>query len=650
MRLETISAKNLQGASFELKLAVLTLITGGNFKGKTRVANAIKLALLGFLPFLDRTARSIFQLASGALLEIRADVVNEWQDDAGSKNSAHWPIHRAWEEVGGKIKTATHVPDVLDGKTPVVMLDAGEYFSASPRKRIEMVFSVATITDGASVADISAAVTKEVSAETAKEFNRLASTPHGATVQEWLEKAVTLAEQNRSDRDRETRMLSGVLQGNTALSNERPAPTRSIEAIDADIEAAAGQMAKDRADYETLQREHEQSEVNDLKRDQLKQQIEDAGGPPEREYDIEALRARHRDVSKRLQDAQTIAARAQRWDDEQAMRKRLIQVAQTAWETARDEPVDTKVVEETCSECGRAYGTTSKEKKAVIAGRKERKKKEVTKLAARLHDLEQESEKVPARPVIPDSVEVDRAELAEINEQIDAYIRDAKTIALVAKLNGLPAPVDHSEKLKALNESIEAAGPKIELLRQERRSAEMERNDQQRLAEARRKHDAADAAEKEWKKIKNLLIEWKGKLIEQVFGPLLETANVFTENIFKSPIEYRDGELGYDSHISFGSHEGRSVFITDAVFSGTEEALLHASLQCALGAQSPCRIVIVDELGRLDDRNAVAFLHNVAKAQEAEMFEQFIGITPRDMNGPKGFTRIEALGDRYEVR
>ena len=130
----------------------------------------------------------------------------------------------------------------------------------------------------------------------------------------------------------------------------------------------------------------------------------------------------------------------------------------------------------------------------------------------------------------------------------------------------------------------------------------------------------------------------KAELISTAVGPLLATAAHFTHGIFQHPVEYRDGE--------FGMFNG-AAWVPETMFGGAKRALLHAALQCALGARSPCRIILMDELATIDVENTKQFLDNVQGARLAGHFEQFIGMTPRLDECRTGFTYHAAEGNSY---
>jgi hypothetical protein len=80
-------------------------------------------------------------------------------------------------------------------------------------------------------------------------------------------------------------------------------------------------------------------------------------------------------------------------------------------------------------------------------------------------------------------------------------------------------------------------------------------------------------------------------------------------------------------------------------FSGTEQLIAFVALQAALAATSEVKIVVTDELGRLDDENKDQFLRNVAAAIKAGVIDQWIGVdtegVPRTTAAVLGLTLKE---------
>lgn len=85
-----------------------------------------------------------------------------------------------------------------------------------------------------------------------------------------------------------------------------------------------------------------------------------------------------------------------------------------------------------------------------------------------------------------------------------------------------------------------------------------------------------------------------------------------------SPLAYKDGDLGrFDSQNRWISHR---------CFSGTEQAATYAAMSFALAATSQCRIVRVDELGRLDPKNKKRFIERMVQLVCDGKVDQFVGI------------------------
>src|SRR5437870_4599586 len=93
MKLTKIAGTNIMGATFNVNLGALNIIFGENLSGKTRIRRAIELALLGFVPGLDKKPREIFRLNSGhGKMEVEAAF------DSGAA------IHRSFVLVGESVK------------------------------------------------------------------------------------------------------------------------------------------------------------------------------------------------------------------------------------------------------------------------------------------------------------------------------------------------------------------------------------------------------------------------------------------------------------------------------------------------------------------------------------------------------------------
>lgn len=70
MRPKTITATGIKTGGIRVELAPLTLVTGDNGKGKTAIADAARIVLLGYHPTLGSRSPEIMKLANGNVLEV----------------------------------------------------------------------------------------------------------------------------------------------------------------------------------------------------------------------------------------------------------------------------------------------------------------------------------------------------------------------------------------------------------------------------------------------------------------------------------------------------------------------------------------------------------------------------------------------------
>lgn len=199
MRLENIEATAIKGRTFSHQLGEMNLIHGPNDAGKTARTDAVRLLLLGYLPELGATNPKTFALASASKMEVAGQL-------AGGL-----AIRRTWTKSGKSVK-ATSTPADLP-ETPLVMLNAADYFGRSDAGRVNMLFEVLRLDpkewsrdtlreriktpEVASLSDIDAILAKDAE-----------------TVQAWLELLLeTVAEAIRTanaEVDRFTQMAQGL--------------------------------------------------------------------------------------------------------------------------------------------------------------------------------------------------------------------------------------------------------------------------------------------------------------------------------------------------------------------------------------------------------------------------------------------------------
>lgn len=121
-------------------------------------------------------------------------------------------------------------------------------------------------------------------------------------------------------------------------------------------------------------------------------------------------------------------------------------------------------------------------------------------------------------------------------------------------------------------------------------------------------------------------------LVAKAFGSLLAVANRIAAPVLRSPLEYREGEIG--------RQDGRH-WITARTFSGTEQAITYAAFSVALASESKLKLCLLDEIGRLDRASRGKLFKAVAAALADGTISQFIGVLPElDERCPEGATLI----------
>jgi len=86
------------------------------------------------------------------------------------------------------------------------------------------------------------------------------------------------------------------------------------------------------------------------------------------------------------------------------------------------------------------------------------------------------------------------------------------------------------------------------------------------------------------------LVEYQRDLVDKAFKALLQTASQFTTTLIEGDLIYQDGHLGYKRGKRFVHH---------SVLSGTEKLMTYVGLQIALAQESPCKYIVLDEMGRV---------------------------------------------------
>lgn len=121
--IKSIKIDGVKGVRVIYELKPFTAITGPNFSGKTAIADAIRLALIGYVPSLGKRNQSTMQLADGDTMSVRA-TFNDNQANS-----------RKWTRTGKGVSLGEDVGH----EWPAEILDIGVWLGATQAERIRMV-------------------------------------------------------------------------------------------------------------------------------------------------------------------------------------------------------------------------------------------------------------------------------------------------------------------------------------------------------------------------------------------------------------------------------------------------------------------------------------------------------------------------------
>ena len=186
--------------------------------------------------------------------------------------------------------------------------------------------------------------------------------------------------------------------------------------------------------------------------------------------------------------------------------------------------------------------------------------------------------------------QIDREEsLRALREQQSAWEQAS------AKLAAMSEPTEDVDAMRAEHDKL--SGVRVDLSEQIGRLEARHQKHVQQMHDARRNAEALEehgryvAEVAVTKETVAILEALQAELVKQAFGQILERANKVTAGILRSPLDYKDGEIG--------RWEG-STWISHRTFSGSEKALAYSGISVALAWESPIKIILLDELSRFD--------------------------------------------------
>lgn len=627
MKINSIYASAFKGHSFKHEFDPMTVFVGPNFAGKTARLDALQIAMAGFHPMVERNNSGLFRFASGLKMEVRALL------DDGSQ------IMRSFEMKKGVVKAdSVRMNNFQDA--PAVLIDANAYFTLSDRERMKMVFNLLAnvgLPDEMSAKAIAAkvkAITPKESTEAAVEvitelFDEVIDTDEARvrdneTVQDWINSLAESWRKRKSEADAAVKRMTGTVQGITELKNQTP--IESIpDSIDADVLALRTQIGIVENEMASIDRE---MHINARR--------------TARKVEIETLLANRTDTEKKVADLSVkveqfrkdaleysshvprLTAKVQVSErDLVRLQKEVAQANNDLYESEAGMRELNRL--EACPTCGNESGNWKQkltdQQQELIDKHKFAINSLHKRIEAERKSLDEHRVQLGQATELDDANRNKQVQLKALEDQLRSATAIQQSFNVIAgELEGLGTSADLvalQEQRNKLNTDRGTKRTKLsELEEKQRRAIQIRTENASRIrADAERKKVLAESDVT--KQALELIETVQGKMVEQAFTTILALANQIAVPVLKSELSYSEGEIGMKRGHSWVPHK---------TFSGTEKAIAYAAISLALAVQSQVKLLMIDELGRLDKDSKTALLNCIDKLIRAGMIDQFIGV------------------------
>ncbi len=626
MFITKVTARNLKGGDLDVVLDRANVIHGDNWTQKTTILDAVRLALIGYLPELGNLNKATFGLCSGPFLEVGLEFNN------GNV------ITRTWKAKGDSISaTKNLVGDFGATDVLAVMLNAEMYFALGATDRERYVFENIGLQDPPTRKMIGDRIATAGFGDynLAGAYARIddwdvktRKAPPPETPQEELAALIDEVRVDWRRFDGHEKLMQSTVNGlihlraddatapdKSALEERKGVLTREIAEIGEQrgrLLGAFTQMTADRQRRANIDREIQHSMKNRLELVEAKE--------------IQALAQAKLDATPVIPLAVFEDAYRQVLDAKNAVTQAINDklAAQSVQVVIRGDIA--KLSGATiCPFCG-AAGEGWKELKG-------------TEYVQDLNTaINAEAEAMRAQSAAADrliAAQKEHAALVIERDQRAAVETKLSTVtARVAKLEPELARVAalHEEVARLmpddpdLTAGVETLQSKLNVMNQELRGVDAllqkaagRASELVRLAQAEKDRDAALKSKDLCAAAGKELDALRAELVEAAFKPLLETANAIFGGVLPSPLAFRAGEIGTYRAGGWVGHR---------TFSGAEKALTYAAIQAALASKSPVKVMLLDELGRFTSENAHKLAYAVLLSIEAGALGQFLGVDP----------------------
>jgi hypothetical protein len=613
MKIDKLTIQNLKGLSVTETYGAENLIIGKNFLGKTARLQAFQWLLLGYIPGLPRTNPGIYQLASGSPM-----LVEGWGTD-------DYHVMRYLEKEGGKITREDSPIGLAETAEPMIaMMDASAFLAASGPDKLEMIFRLAQVETTQTVDTLKA----RAAAPTWEGFPQAGPDP---AVRDWLADALPWAQEQRKFAKQHVDRLAKTQQGVVALqddADDAPLPNDVDGQISA-LEASRKPLEARQTELATLKRTAEASTaqynraVNSLvaekqARQAKAQKLEAKAGVANKIRNIQQMIEGHGVVDAEAARGAYMVAR-----DAYAALFTARGQANGEFQLAECELADLEKLE-CCPHCKSKGKAWKKELAATYEAKRDAARAEVDRIQPLLEQAAVEQTrtltKMEEQRKSDQLVTGYRTELATQQAAIAQLEQFERDLAVPLSEPQKPAEAhDTVEEEMQLDQQLEQIEEQLAGLRTAKQASDQRKARAATVAQSQLAATTAEEEKKKWDAAVTVLEEARATMVQGAFTALLKAAEPIYSNILETPLVFQKGQVGRMTNAG-------ADFIPLSAFSGTEMLVATIGLQVALGVNSPAKIALLDELGRMDGDNKSQLVKNLHGMVERGELDQYIMI------------------------
>ncbi|TXH15420.1 MAG: hypothetical protein E6R03_07205 [Hyphomicrobiaceae bacterium] len=606
----------------------LNVITGRNAEGKTRILRGSKIGLIGYDPSLGKTKTA--KLATGNLgvsIALECDgktIINDWN----------------WKRTKTGLSAVGQQPQPIEIAS--TLLDFKTFLNKTGPQQIAFVIEQTDLNAiGFSVNALKAKI-KGATPEKPTEQTEIAAQAINADIQQadaeaekagtnaaaWLELLFTKLKERAKLAKQELDRLTGSIQTGVTIAGETNVRNKAL--IDRDIEETNKEIAKVESEAAVLRSQQQSYAEGFARRETITKRLNQIGVGE----DLTEQRNRAEALAKKLAGyVSTVAEKAQAVISLNRELSKATSLVREMDASVNRYHTDLQNLEQSaacpcCGKAGLACAASSRRRDEILP---KLQAAESDLLAAQAAEQSADNayaaacEEQEAARKADVAASVDQAELNAINQKLNQVSNQATEAAkLRGELEGLQTikePEDVTgDAAKAYAAVIQNLKAKLGTLNQELAQATAAAAARLRRIQEEEKQEQARANNEVAKLALDKVAEEKEKLVAESMKNLLKIARRFTDGIVDGLLSWENDELGIRRGENWISHE---------VFSGTEAAISYIGVAVALCQSSKFKLVMMDELGVVDDANLITLLGKMETLIQAGVVDQFIACDVR---------------------